>query len=301
MDVMKIADSLRLQPGKRIDLRRDFSPTDTLGYEKPENATALLEESVELLRGLQERLMAEDRRALLVIIQALDAAGKDSTIKHVMSGLSPLGCQVTSFKVPSAEELDHDFLWRCVRALPARGTIGIFNRSYYEEVLVVRVHPEWLERQRLPPGPRGEAFWQERFASINDLEKHLVRNGTEIVKVFLHISRQEQCVQQLQRIDDPNRHWKFKAADLEERRFWDAYLDAFEAMLRETTTKWAPWYVVPADRRWFSRLAVASIVANKLVEMDPRYPEVSAEDRAIMASWREKLIGECGKAYEQGD
>lgn len=293
MDAKVVADALRLEVGRNVDLRRDFDPRDTLGCQKPEDVGELLEDSMKLLRDYQERLYAEDRRGLLVVLQAMDTAGKDSTIEHVMSGINPQGCHVTSFKVPSAEELDHDFLWRVVRALPARGMIGIFNRSHYEEVLVVRVHPELLERQKLPPGPRDESFWQQRFESINDMEKHLVRNGFEIVKIYLNLSRAEQCRRQLDRIDTPSKQWKFKAADIEERRFWDAYIDAYQEVLNHTTTPWAPWYVVPADHKWFSRLAVASILVAKLEEMAPQFPTPSDAEREAMAACRELLLEEC--------
>jgi PPK2 family polyphosphate:nucleotide phosphotransferase len=281
-------------PGSKINLKTDFDPGDTAGYEKPENAAAFLDEGVEFLANYQEKLYAENARALLVVLQALDAAGKDSTIEHVMSGVNPQGCQVTSFKTPSAEELDHDFLWRAVKALPARGNIGIFNRSHYEEVLVVRVHPQFLTGQRLPPRTLGEGLWKQRFEEINNFEKHLVDNGTDIVKIYLNVSKEEQCRRQLARIDTPEKNWKFNPGDIEERKYWDDYLAAYEAVFEHTSTPWAPWYVVPADPKWFARIAVAGIIANKLIEMDPQFPTVDEKGKQAMLTCRESLAGECG-------
>jgi PPK2 family polyphosphate:nucleotide phosphotransferase len=237
-------------------------------------------------------LYAENTRALLVVLQALDAAGKDSTIKHVMSGVNPAGCQVTSFKAPSAEELDHDYLWRCVKALPARGNIGIFNRSHYEEVLVVRVHPQFLAGQRLPERTLGEGLWKQRFRQINAFEQHLVENGTEVVKIFLHVSKEEQRQRQLERIDKPEKNWKFNAGDIKERQHWDAYMAAYEDVLRHTSTEPAAWHVVPADKKWFARIAVAAIIASKLIEMDPQYPTVSQAQREEMLACRATLMAE---------
>ena len=282
-------------PGSKIDLKKDFDPGDTAGYEKPENAAAFLDEGVEFLADYQEKLYAENARSLLVVLQALDAAGKDSTIEHVMSGINPMGCQVTSFKAPSVAELDHDYLWRVVQALPARGNIGIFNRSHYEEVLVVRVHPQFLNGQRLPPRTLGEGLWKQRFAEINNFEKYLVDNGTDIVKIYLNVSKDEQCRRQLARIDTPEKNWKFNAGDIEERKYWDDYLAAYEAVFEHTSTPWAPWYVVPADPKWFARIAVAGIIANKLIEMDPQFPAVDEKGKQAMLTCRETLAGECGE------
>jgi PPK2 family polyphosphate:nucleotide phosphotransferase len=281
-------------PGSKVDLKMDFDPGDTAGYEKPENAAALLDEGVELLADYQEKLYAENARALLVVLQALDAAGKDSTIEHVMSGINPQGCQVTSFKAPSVDELDHGYLWRVSSALPARGNIGIFNRSHYEEVLVVRVHPEFLKGQRLPPRTLGEGLWKQRFEEINNFEKYLVDNGTDIVKIYLNVSKDEQCRRQLARIDTPEKNWKFNAGDIEERKYWDDYLAAYEQVFEHTSTPWAPWYVVPADPKWFARIAVAGIIANKLIEMDPQFPAVDEKGKVAMLACRETLAGECG-------
>lgn len=291
-DIKKFARHFLIEPGSKVDITKDFDPRDTHGYDKPENAGDILQAGVELLAEYQDRLYAENARALLVVLQALDAAGKDSTIKHVLSGVNPAGCQVTSFKAPSAEELDHDYLWRCVKALPARGNIGIFNRSHYEEVLVVRVHPQFLNAQRLPSSSMGEKLWSQRFRQINAFEKHLVENGTEIVKIFLHISKEEQRQRQLERIDKPEKNWKFNAGDIEERKHWDAYMAAYEQVFEHSSTAWAPWYVVPADRKWFARLAVAAIVAHKLIEMDPHYPPVSEAQRQAMLECRSALLTE---------
>ncbi|MBK8048558.1 MAG: polyphosphate kinase 2 family protein [Anaerolineales bacterium] len=297
-DVQKLAERYLVKPGKDVDLTRDFPTDDSAGYEKPDNAGEILQVGVDFLAGMQERLYAENRRGLLIILQALDAAGKDSTIAHVMSGVNPQGCEVTSSKAPSAEELSHDYLWRCVRNLPRRGMIGIFNRSYYEEVLVVRVHPSFLTAQRLPPQTLGKGLWKQRFEEINNFEKYLVGNGFEIVKIFLTVGKVEQCGRQLERIDKPDKNWKFNAGDLDERNYWNDYLKAYEDLFRHTSTPWAPWYVLPADKKWFTRIAAAAVIANKLIEMDPQYPTVSAEDRESMATLRERLVNECGEPGE---
>jgi len=291
-DFKQFARHFLVEPGSKVNIKKDFDPRDTHGYDKPENATEILQDGVELLAEYQEKLYAENARSLLVVLQALDAAGKDSTIKHVMSGVNPAGCQVTSFKAPSAEELDHDYLWRCVKALPARGNIGIFNRSHYEEVLVVRVHPKFLDGQRLPPHVLGEGLWPQRFRQINDFERHLAENGTEIVKIYLNVSKEKQLERQLERIDKPEKNWKFNPGDIEERKHWDAYLAAYEEVFEHTSTAWAPWYVVPADRKWFARIAVAAIIAQKLMEMDPQYPTVSEAQRQEMLACREVLMAE---------
>jgi PPK2 family polyphosphate:nucleotide phosphotransferase len=294
--IKEFSGRFALAPGDKINLKKDFDPGDTAGYDKPEDAADFLKEGVEFLAKYQEKLYAENARALLVVLQALDAAGKDSTIEHVMSGVNPQGCQVASFKAPSTEELNHDYLWRAVKALPARGNIGIFNRSYYEEVLVVRVHPQFLDGQRLPPRTLGKDLWARRFEEINNFEKHLVDNGTDIVKIYLNVSKDEQCRRQLARIDTPEKNWKFNPGDIEERKYWDDYLAAYEAVFKHTSTPWAPWYVVPADPKWFARIAVAGIIANKLIEMDPQFPVVSEQGKQAMLTCRETLASECGDA-----
>ena len=255
-------------------------------------ATELLKDNLERLTQAQERLYADNRYALLIIFQALDAAGKDSAIKHVMSGVNPQGCQVYSFKQPSAEELDHTFLWRCMRALPERGRIGIFNRSYYEDVLVTRVHPELLDRQQLPDGPRGKAFWNDRYEDINAFERHLTRNGTLVLKFFLHISKDEQKRRFLDRLEQREKHWKFSPADLAAREQWDAYMQAYEAAIAATSSKWAPWHVIPADHKWLSRALVAEIICRTLDKLKLRFPELSAEEQAALSEARFRLENE---------
>lgn len=280
----------RVRPGSRVDL--DKWPTSVAPlYQSKDQYSALLEADTADLQRQQNLLYAEDRYALLLIFQAMDAAGKDGAIKHVMSGVNPQGCQVFSFKHPSAEELDHDFLWRTTRALPERGRIGIFNRSYYEEVLVVRVHPEILAAQRLP-GDRADKhdIWRKRFQSINDLEKHLYRNGTRIVKFFLHLSRDEQRERFLKRIDDPGKNWKFSAADVAERRCWPDYMRAYEACLSKTSTAYAPWYVVPADDKENARLIVSRIIVATLEDLELSYPKVSAKQKRELQAVRKRLV-----------
>jgi len=249
-----------------------------------------LDRRIRRMRKLQAKLYADDRYALLLIFQAMDAAGKDGAIKHVMSGVNPQGVQVFSFKAPSAEDLDHDYLWRCLRALPERGRIGIFNRSYYEEVLVVRVHPEILRAQKLPRVRlKGEALWQERYRSIREMEAHLERSGTRVVKFFLHVSRDEQRKRFLERIDDPEKNWKFSPQDVEERKYWKDYRRAYEACLQATSTKHAPWYVVPADDKPNARLIVASLVVRALESLDMAYPRADARRRRELAALRRRL------------
>lgn len=295
MNLAKFVRHFRVEPGAKIDLRKDFDPGDTAGYNKPENADELLQQSTALLAEYQEKLYAENSRALLVILQALDAAGKDSTLKHVMSGVNPVGCQVYSFKAPSSEELDHDYLWRSSKSLPERGRIGLFNRSYYEEVLVVRVHPAFLTAQRLPPASLGDGLWAQRFEQINNFERYLVQNGTEIVKIYLNVSKEEQRLRQLERIDEAEKHWKFNPGDIDERQHWGEYLDAYEDVFNHTSSEWAPWYVVPADKKWFTRLVVSAIIGQKLSEMDPQFPSVSDEAREAMLAARAALIAEGGE------
>ncbi len=287
-----LAKRYRITDGSTFRLD-NYDPSDTGTLEAESgDAKQLLQKGVERLADLQDRLYAQNHWSVLLVFQAMDAAGKDSTIKHVMSGLNPQGCQVYSFKVPSDEELDHDFLWRSTRALPERGRIGIFNRSYYEEVLVVRVHPELLERERLPSKSVGKDIWDERYESINAYEEHLARNGTAVVKFFLHVSKEEQARRFLSRLQDPVKNWKFSAADVHEREFWDDYMDAYEKAIRHTAAKHAPWYVIPADHKWFTRLAVAAAVVETLKRIDPQYPEVPKKGREELDAFREQLAKE---------
>ena len=279
----------RVKPGSRVKLARDFDPAFKGGVSKKKNGVALLEEGVQLLSEYQARLAAQDTWGVLVVLQALDAAGKDGTIRHVMSGVNPQGVAVHSFKVPSAEELDHDYLWRYARHLPARGEIGIFNRSYYEEVLVVRVHPENLDRQKLPKASNRRVVWKRRYREINDWERHLSDNGFRIVKLFLNLSREEQRTRFLRRIDLPDHNWKFSSADVRERQYWDDYQRAFSDMLSHTSTEWAPWYVIPADRKWFERLAVGLVLAQTLVEIDPQFPRVSKQQSEALLEIKREL------------
>jgi PPK2 family polyphosphate:nucleotide phosphotransferase len=257
-----------------------------------ERSEQVLEENRAALVIAQEKLWANDTYAVLAVFQAMDAAGKDGTIKHVMSGVNPQGVDVTSFKVPSAEELDHHYLWRYAKAAPERGRIGIFNRSYYEEVLVVRVHPEVLDRQRLPGSARVDGLWDQRFEDINAFERHLDRNGIKVVKFFLHVGRDEQRERFLERIDDPSKNWKFNAADVRERRFWDDYQRFYDEAIRATAAKASPWFVVPADNKWFTRLVVAGAVVETLEKMDLAYPKVDAKQAAELAKSRELLLAE---------
>ena len=267
---------------------KDHDTAYTGDFKNRKDAKKKLNRDIELLAELQDVLDAHDRYALLLIFQAMDAAGKDSTIKHVMSGINPQGCQVFSFKAPSAEELDHNYLWRCMKRTPERGRIGIFNRSYYEEVLVTRVHPELLDYQKLPPDAR-KHIWKERYAEINNYERYLVRNGTRVLKFFLHVSRDEQRRRFLRRIDRPEKNWKFSANDVKERQHWDEYMQAYEDMFNHTSTEHAPWHIIPADHKWFMRGAVAEIVVSALEGMDLHYPEVSDEHRAELQDIRTQL------------
>ena len=281
-------DRYRVKPGTRVRLST-FDPAATGSFSDKDKARDALAGSIERLQDLQDVLYADNTRSLLLIIQAMDAAGKDGVIKHVMSGVNPQGCQVYSFKAPSAEELDHDYLWRCMKALPERGRIGIFNRSYYEEVIVVRVHPELLSAQRLPKGTTGEAIWKNRFEDINALEKYLARNGTTILKFFLHVSKKEQKKRFLERIDEPSKNWKFSGADVRERAFWDDYMRAYEEMLTHTSTEHAPWYVIPADHKWFTRTAVAAVIIETLESLSLKYPKATEEHRAALTKARQDL------------
>jgi PPK2 family polyphosphate:nucleotide phosphotransferase len=268
-------EPFRVSPGSSVKLARDFDPGFKAGIEKKKDGVGLLNDGIELLTEYQARLAAQDTYGVLVVLQALDAAGKDGTIRHVMSGLNPQGVRVESFKVPSARELNEDFLRRYQRRLPSRGEIGIFNRSHYEEVLVVRVHPENLLRQKLPVETRQDHVWKHRYDAINDWERYLSENGFRIVKIFLNLSKEEQRVRFLRRIDLPDHNWKFSSHDVEERLSWDAYQEAFSEMFSHTSTPWAPWHVIPADRKWFARIAAAAVIANALIEIDPQYPRLS--------------------------
>ncbi len=273
---------------------KDIDPGDTLGLtseDKP-RAKEALAMGIDVLAELQDMLYAQDNWAVLLIFQAMDAAGKDGAIKHVMSGVNPQGCQVFSFKAPTSEDLDHDYLWRCMKCLPERGRIGIFNRSYYEETLVVRVHREFLEKQKLPPELVTKDIWKERFQDIRSFERYLTRNGVAIRKFFLHVSNKEQKKRFLERIEEPEKNWKFSANDAKERQYWDDYMDAYEEMIRSTATKAAPWYVVPADNKWFTRVAVAAAVIDALADLDLKYPKVSdAKLKELAAAKRGLMAG----------
>jgi len=288
----ELVDLLRVTPDSDVTLSKDFDPSFTADFVEKKDGTGLLAESVQLLTEYQDRLAAQDTDGVLLCLQALDAAGKDGTIRHVMSGVNPQGVHVSSFKVPSTEELSHDYLWRYAERLPARGEIAIFNRSHYEEVLVVRVHPELLERQRLPSAAKGKGIWKRRFAEINDWEHHLSDNGTHVLKVFLNISKEEQRLRFLRRLDLPDHNWKFSASDIREREYWDDYQRAFSDMLSHTSTEWAPWNVIPADHKWFARICVGAILVQALQEIDPRYPEVSEDQREEEREARAALMAE---------
>jgi PPK2 family polyphosphate:nucleotide phosphotransferase len=264
----------------------DLGPEDKAGVKQA------LQLGVDALAAMQDTLYAQDRWSLLVIFQAMDAAGKDGAIKHVMSGINPQGCQVSSFKAPSAEDLDHDFLWRCQKHLPERGRIGIFNRSYYEEVLVVRVHEKILQSQKLPEKLVTKNIWEDRFKDIRNFEKYLARNGTVVIKIFLNVSKDEQKKRFIERVDDPDKNWKFSAADARERGYWDQYMDAYQEMIRNTSTKTAPWYVIPADNKSYARIAVASAVIHALDNMDLEYPKVSREKIAELQEVKRALLAE---------
>jgi PPK2 family polyphosphate:nucleotide phosphotransferase len=289
----EFAAPYRISDGKKFRLK-NIDPGDTgdLSDEQKPEAKEALAVGVETLAELQERLYAQDRWAVLLIFQAMDAAGKDGAIKHVMSGVNPQGCQVYSFKSPSPEELDHDYLWRCLKSLPNRGNIGIFNRSYYEEVLVVRVHPEYLQGQKLPPSLITKSIWEDRYEDIANIERYLSRNGVVIRKFFLHVSKKEQKKRFLARIDDPEKNWKFSIADARERGFWDEYAQAYEDMIRATATRYAPWYVVPADNKWFTRIVVAAAVIDTLGSLGLEFPEVGEQAKKGLAKARAALAKE---------
>jgi PPK2 family polyphosphate:nucleotide phosphotransferase len=279
----------RVEPGSKVSLEKDFDPAFKSGPNSKKEGKELLARGVELLADYQSRLYAQDTHGVLIVLQALDAAGKDGTIRHVMSGVNPQGVSVHSFKVPSSEELDHDYFWRYAQRLPGRGEIGIFNRSYYEEILVVRVHPELLERQKLPQDSRGPGLWKRRFQEINNWERSLTDNGIKVVKLFLNLSREEQRTRFLRRIDLPDHNWKFSSADVREREHWNEYQKAFSEMLTHTSTDWAPWYVIPADRKWYARIAAGAVIANALIEIDPRYPTIDEEAREALKEIKKTL------------
>jgi PPK2 family polyphosphate:nucleotide phosphotransferase len=278
-----------VKPGSKVRLPHDYDPGFKGGVKKKKQGVKLLQEGVRLLTEYQARLAAQDTWGVLVVLQAMDAAGKDGTIRHVMSGVNPQGVAVHGFKVPSAEELDHDYLWRYAQRLPARGQIGIFNRSHYEEVLVVRVHPELLDRQKLPERAKQGDVWKRRYQDINGWERHLSDNGIRVVKIFLNLSKEEQRRRFLRRIDLPDHNWKFSAADVKEREHWEDYQDAFSEVLSKTSTDVAPWYVIPADRKWFMRIGAAAVIVNALMEIDPRFPEVSDERRRQLVEIKKDL------------
>ena len=289
----KFAAPFRVTKGSKFRLK-DVDPGDTLHLQSEDKPRAkeVLSNGVQLLAELQDMLYAQDRWAVLIILQAMDAAGKDGTIKHIMSGVNPQGCQVHSFKSPSPEELDHDYLWRCMKALPNKGNIGIFNRSYYEETLVVRVHKEYLANEKLPPELVTRNIWKERFQDIRSFERYLTRNGVVIRKFYLHVSKEEQERRFMERIENPEKNWKFSASDVKERQHWDDYMKAFEDMIRNTATEDAPWYVVPADNKWFTRLVVAAAIIDALASLDLHYPKVDDKKLEELAAAKKTMLSE---------
>src|ERR1044072_2527807 len=292
-EAKRYAETYRITKGDKFRLK-DVDPDDTLDFDSDEKAQAgeTLSEGGELLKELQDKLYAQDRWAILIIFQAMDAAGKDSAIKHVMSGVNPQGCEVSSFKAPSAEELDHDFLWRCAKRLPERGRIGIFNRSYYEETLVVRVHPNFLAGQKLPPDVKTKDLWKRRFQDITNFERYLSHNGILVLKLFLHVSEEEQRQRFLGRMDDPAKNWKFSLNDVHEREHWDEYMEAYEDTIRHTSSKYAPWYVVPANNKWFTRLVVASAIVTNLNALDLDYPVLGKEELQALEEAKKSLAAD---------
>jgi len=291
MKPSEYAKEFRIADGKQFRLK-DYDPAETLELKSKEHAHEILENGIARLTDLQEKLFAQDRWAVLMVLQAMDAAGKDSTIKHVMSGLNPQGCSVSSFKEPSAEDQDHDFLWRASRVLPARGRICIFNRSYYEEVLVVRVHQNILARERLPKDLVSDKIWQQRFEDIRAFERYLDRNGILVVKFFLNVSRKEQKKRFLERLDEPEKNWKFSVSDALERKYWDKYMNAYEEMIQNTSTECAPWFVVPADHKWFTRIVVAEALIHALDKLNLSFPQVGKEKREELKKARAVLLHE---------
>lgn len=289
MKTDKLAKAYRVENGKHFRLK-DFDPAETGHWRSKEHAEQTLQQGIVRTAQLQDMLYAQDRWALLLIFQAMDAAGKDGIIKHVMSGVNPQGCQVYSFKAPSDLELQHDFLWRTTRVLPERGHMGIFNRSYYEEVLVVRVHPEILTSQKTPPALCGKNIWEERFEDIRSFERHMARSGTVIRKFFLYVSKKEQKQRFLARLEEPGKNWKFSASDIKERQFWDDYQDAYEDMIRNTASEHAPWYVVPADNKWFTRIVVSAVIVETLESLDLAYPKVDEQKRRELEAAKKLLL-----------
>ena len=287
--IIRVGTSLRLEPGASVGLGEDFDPGETAGVAGKKQGKKLLKTAVKIISDYQERLAAEERDAVLVIIQALDAGGKDGTIRHMLSGVNPAGVGVYSFKQPTEQELEHDYLWRYARRVPSAGEIAVFNRSHYEEVLVVRVHPEMLEAEGTPAGGDPDVVWRQRFDEINRWEHELVDQGVRIVKLLLNISNEEQRIRFLRRCDLPEKHWKFSASDIREREHWDEYQYAFSEMLSHTSTEWAPWHVIPADHKWFARLAAASVLMDTLIDIDPQIPKVDAEAREELAAARAEL------------
>ena len=296
---MRSSEDFKVPPGKKTSLE-DFDPAwipkwaqkkeDEEGKkEAKEQASAILEENMLKLIELQELFWANHTYSILIILQGMDAAGKDSTIRHVMSGVNPQGCQVTAFKTPSEEELNHDFLWRHTKALPERGRIGIFNRSYYEDVLIVKVRPEVLEKTKLPPEAEGKLFWKQRYEDINMFERHLTRSGTLVLKFFLHVSKEEQKQRFIKRLDDPKKNWKFSATDLSERSKWGDYMDAYEEMVNGTSTEWAPWYIIPADKKWVSHASVSEILLSQIKGLDLKYPALSKEQKDALEKAKSEL------------
>jgi PPK2 family polyphosphate:nucleotide phosphotransferase len=294
-NIGKFIEPFRVKPGSKVVLAKDFDPAFKAGVTKKKEGVELLQQGIALLADYQARLAAQDTYGVLVVLQALDAGGKDGAIRHVMSGVNPQGVKVNGFKVPSSEEIDHDFLWRYAKRLPSRGEIGIFNRSHYEEVLVVRVHPEILDRQKLPKEAKGKGVWQRRYREINDWERYLVDNGFRVVKLFLNLSNEEQRIRFLRRCDLPDHNWKFSAADAKERQHWDEYQEAFSEMLSHTSTDWAPWWVIPADRKWFARIAVAAVIAQALIDIDPQYPKVGKEQLEALREVKAELEAQAPK------
>lgn len=285
-------NTLLVNPGSKINLKKDYDPSFRIDGLTKDDARNRLAAGVKTLAAYQEMLYAQDIYSLLIIFQAMDAAGKDGTIKHVMSGINPQGCQVYSFKAPNSEELDHDYLWRCSKALPERGRIGIFNRSYYEEVLIARIHPELLEKQKLPPGIINKNIWKQRFQQINNFEKYLVENGTVVVKLFLNVSKEEQKRRFLERIVLPEKNWKFDAGDVRERQHWDDYIKAYEDCFNNTSTKWAPWHIIPADHKPTARLLVSEVITEALKEMDLHFPSSSKQHKSELLIAKQMLENE---------
>jgi len=288
-EMNKLLDKLHVEPGRKIDLHKEYNPGFTGHFLKNEDTEESIAKGIQLLAGHQDMLWAQNTYALLIILQGMDAAGKDSTIKHVMSGVNPQGVEVTSFGEPSAEEHDHDYLWRIARVLPRRGTIGIFNRSYYEEVLIVRVHPELLDKEHIPPHLKDKNIWNRRYEEINCFENYLVNNGIIVLKFFLHVSRDVQKKRFLSRVDEPEKNWKFSATDIKEREYWDTYMAAYEEMLSKTSTPYAPWYIIPADHKWFAHLAVTTAISDTLDRLRLTYPSVSSEDQAALLAAKKEM------------